>query len=217
MFGYQEIVDFATLVDKCRMYEDNLKATEVATPNSNFPRNYGPQRNHVQGRGKERVEDDRKPYATPTRYRDRNFQGSRPPTFPTGGVSTPLCNKCGGLHHGSTCPGLDNKCFYCKEMGHIKRYCPKLSRRMNVVHAERARDHGRAVTPRGTGTSEIVHRVVIFDLVVSTPPSVPVVSIDTGTSMYGWGVLVEYLNEGLRSSYIDLYLYAKGCVSNCYA
>ncbi|KAF1882233.1 hypothetical protein Lal_00038879 [Lupinus albus] len=55
MFGHQEIVDFATLVNKCRMYEDNLKANELATPETNFPRDYGPQRNHRQGRGKERV------------------------------------------------------------------------------------------------------------------------------------------------------------------
>ncbi|KAF1862551.1 hypothetical protein Lal_00014090 [Lupinus albus] len=131
MFRHQEIAEFYTLINKFRMYKDNLKAAEVTTPNSNFPRNYGPQCNHMQGRG------------------------SRPPTIPTGGVSTPLCSKRGGLHYGSTCPGSDNKCFYCKELGHIKRYCPKLSRQMNVVHAERVRDHGRLVTPRGAGTSGI--------------------------------------------------------------
>ncbi|KAF1859170.1 hypothetical protein Lal_00001001 [Lupinus albus] len=57
MFGHQEIANFATLVNKCRMYEDNLEATEVVTPKAISPRNYGPQRNHMQGRGKERVED----------------------------------------------------------------------------------------------------------------------------------------------------------------
>ncbi|KAF1864542.1 hypothetical protein Lal_00021967 [Lupinus albus] len=155
MFTHQEIVDFATLVNKCRMYENDLKVDELATLETLSPRNYGLQRNHMRERGKEIVEDDRKPYTTPTGHRDRNFQGSRPPTFPTGRVSTPLCNKCGGLHHGSTCPGSDNKCFYCKELGHIKRYFPKLSRRMNVVHAERARVHGREVTPKGAGTSGV--------------------------------------------------------------
>ncbi|KAF1879865.1 hypothetical protein Lal_00014165 [Lupinus albus] len=66
MFGHQEIADFATLVNKCRMYEVDLKADEVATPKSIPPGNYGSQRNHMQGRGKKRVEDDRKPYATRT-------------------------------------------------------------------------------------------------------------------------------------------------------
>ncbi|KAF1867827.1 hypothetical protein Lal_00018368 [Lupinus albus] len=49
MFGHQEIADFATLVNKCRIYEDNLKANEVATLKLIHPRNYGPQRNHMQG------------------------------------------------------------------------------------------------------------------------------------------------------------------------
>ncbi|KAF1858904.1 hypothetical protein Lal_00008382 [Lupinus albus] len=155
MFRHQEISDFATLVNKCRMYKNDLKVDELETLETLSTRNYGPQRNHMRKRGKEIVEDDRKPYAKPTGHRDMNFQGSRPPTFPTGGVSTPLCNKCGGLHHGSTCPGSDNKCFYCKELEHIKRYYPKLSRRINVVHAERARVHGREITPKGAGTSGV--------------------------------------------------------------
>ncbi|KAF1869337.1 hypothetical protein Lal_00018430 [Lupinus albus] len=155
MFEYQEIADFATLVNKCRMYEDNLKGDVVATPKSISPRNYGPQRNHMQGRGKERVEDDRKPYTAPTGHRDRNFQGSKPPTVPTGGVSTPMCNKCGRLHYGSTCPRSGNGCFHCKELGHIIRFFPKLDQRLNVIHAERARDHGRVVAPSGVGTSGV--------------------------------------------------------------
>ncbi|KAF1878035.1 hypothetical protein Lal_00041784 [Lupinus albus] len=59
------------------------------------------------------------------------------------------------LHYGSTCPGKGNGCFHCKEFGHIKRYCPKLDRRPNVMHAGEARDHGRMVTPSGAGTSGV--------------------------------------------------------------
>ncbi|KAF1893028.1 hypothetical protein Lal_00024148 [Lupinus albus] len=151
----REIDDFATLVNKCRIYEDDLKADELATPETNFPRDYGPQRNHRQGRGKDRVGDYRKPYAAITVHRDRNFQRSSPLIVPTEGVSTPMCNKCGKLHYGSTCPGKGNGCFHCKEFGHIKRFCPKLDRRLNVNHAEEARDHGRMVTPSGTGTSGV--------------------------------------------------------------
>ncbi|KAF1879859.1 hypothetical protein Lal_00014159 [Lupinus albus] len=65
------------------------------------------------------------------------------------------CNKCGRLHYGSTCPGKGNGCFHCKEFGHIKRYCPKLDRRPNVMHVGEARDHGRMVTPSGAGTSGV--------------------------------------------------------------
>ncbi|KAF1888915.1 hypothetical protein Lal_00036674 [Lupinus albus] len=65
------------------------------------------------------------------------------------------CYKCGRLHYGSTCPGKGNGCFHCKEFGHIKRYCPKLDRRPNVMHVGEARDHGRMVTPSGAGTSGV--------------------------------------------------------------
>ncbi|KAF1879933.1 hypothetical protein Lal_00022840 [Lupinus albus] len=66
-----------------------------------------------------------------------------------------MCNKCGRLHYGSTRPGSGNGCFHCKELGHIKRFCPKLDRRLNVIHTERARDHGRVATPSGVGTSDV--------------------------------------------------------------
>ncbi|KAF1872442.1 hypothetical protein Lal_00016740 [Lupinus albus] len=66
-----------------------------------------------------------------------------------------MCNKCGRLHYGSTCLRSGNGCFHCKELGHIKRFCPKLDRRLNVIHVERARDHGRVVAPSGIGTSGV--------------------------------------------------------------
>ncbi|KAF1893004.1 hypothetical protein Lal_00013186 [Lupinus albus] len=109
---------------RSKMFEENLKANEVATPKSISPRVYGPQRNHMQGRGKERVEDDRKPYAAPIGHRDRNFQRSRPPTVPTGGVSTPMCNKCGRLHYGSKCPGSGNDVSTARSWGTLKGFVP---------------------------------------------------------------------------------------------
>ncbi|KAF1884322.1 hypothetical protein Lal_00033495 [Lupinus albus] len=42
MFGHQEIADFPTLVNKCRMYEDDLATDEVVTHRVNPPRNFGP-------------------------------------------------------------------------------------------------------------------------------------------------------------------------------
>ncbi|KAF1883351.1 hypothetical protein Lal_00042233 [Lupinus albus] len=112
---------------RSKMYEDNLKAVELETHETNFPRDYGPQRNHRQGRGKERVEEDWKPYAAISDHRDHGFQRSGPLTVPTEGVSTPMCNK----------------------------FCPKLDRRLNIIHAEEARGHGRVVTPSGAGTSGV--------------------------------------------------------------
>ncbi|KAF1885925.1 hypothetical protein Lal_00015420 [Lupinus albus] len=46
MFGHQEIADFPTLVNKCRMYEDDLTVDVVVTPRANPPKNFGPQRNN---------------------------------------------------------------------------------------------------------------------------------------------------------------------------
>ncbi|KAF1891617.1 hypothetical protein Lal_00008045 [Lupinus albus] len=168
---YRQYVDFATLVNKCRMYEDDLKVDELATPETISPRNYGPQRNHMRERGKGRVEDDRKPYAVTTRHCHRSFQRSSPPTVPTDEVSTSMCIKCGRLHYGSTCPGKGNGCFHSKEHAHIKRFCPKLDRRLNVIHAEETRNHGRRVALSGAWTSGVDDPT----RVVSTPPSVPVV------------------------------------------
>ncbi|KAF1886053.1 hypothetical protein Lal_00021334 [Lupinus albus] len=155
MFRHQEIADFATLVSKCRMYEDDLKVDELATPETISLQNYGPQRNNMRERGKGRVEDHRKPYAVTTRHRDRSFQRSSPPTVPTDEVSTPMCIKCGRLHYGSTCHRKGNGCFHYKELGHTKRFCPMLDRRLNVIHAEEARNHGRKGTPSGAGTSGV--------------------------------------------------------------
>ncbi|KAF1885777.1 hypothetical protein Lal_00008517 [Lupinus albus] len=161
----------------------------VGYARKNFPRDFGPQCNHMRERGKERVEDDRKPYAATIRHRDRNFQRSRTFTVPTEGVSTPMCNKCGRRHLGSTCPGSGNGCFHCKESGHIKRFCPKLDQRPNIIPAEEARDHDQMVTSSSAGISGV------DDLAsgkshgnsCTHEPSVLGVDVDVDVSIYGWG------------------------------
>ncbi|KAE9587477.1 putative retrotransposon gag domain-containing protein [Lupinus albus] len=50
MLRHQEITDFSTLVNKCRMIEDDMKADEVVASRSLPPKNSGPQRNFVHGR-----------------------------------------------------------------------------------------------------------------------------------------------------------------------
>ncbi|KAF1894406.1 hypothetical protein Lal_00027103 [Lupinus albus] len=103
------------------------------------------------GMYEEKVNESQRSYALTGVRRNHGYQGSKP-TVPTEGVSTPMCNQCGRPHYGSTCQGKGNGCFNCKEFGHIKRYCPKLDRRPNVMHAEEARAHGRMVTPSGART-----------------------------------------------------------------
>ncbi|KAF1881568.1 hypothetical protein Lal_00021423 [Lupinus albus] len=59
MFGHEEIPDFPTLVNKCRMYEDNVRVRDAAAGKGNPPRNYGPQRNFVQGNARDSRLDEK--------------------------------------------------------------------------------------------------------------------------------------------------------------
>ncbi|KAF1867845.1 hypothetical protein Lal_00018386 [Lupinus albus] len=129
MFGHQEIADFAILVNKCRMYEDDLPADEVATTKVIPPKNIGPQRNYSHGKGKGKVfQEERKPYSSSTGSRGYTSHGSR--THVNAGESQlnspSLCGKCCRAHVGDLCPGTTLSCFHYKEAEHIRRYCPKL-------------------------------------------------------------------------------------------
>ncbi|KAF1897711.1 hypothetical protein Lal_00032469 [Lupinus albus] len=98
MFGYQEISDFPTLVNKCRMYKDDLRTEEFVACKTNPSRNVGPQRSHIMDKGKWMMfGDNRKPYAPPSGYRSRGPQRSKPLSTPGGFQhdSYPLCSKCG--------------------------------------------------------------------------------------------------------------------------
>ncbi|KAF1863054.1 hypothetical protein Lal_00018899 [Lupinus albus] len=107
------------------------------------------------GMYEEEVNESQRSYALTGVRRNHGHQGSKPTVGGFQPDVSPTCHKCGRLHYGSTCPGKGNGCFYCKEFEHIKRYCPKLDRRPNVMHVGEARDHGRMVTPSGAGTSGV--------------------------------------------------------------
>ncbi|KAF1881673.1 hypothetical protein Lal_00032142 [Lupinus albus] len=169
--------DASALVNKCRM--------DTAAGKVNLSRNYGPQRNLLQGRGKERVGDDRRPYAPPNGHHNRSYQGSKPTVGGFQPDTFPLCSKFGRRHMGTICLGAGNSCFHCKEPGHMKKFCPKLNRGVNVVKAEKHRTTGRVFTMSGAETFdvdglfqdrlELQTESLPFDLVVSTPTSVLVV------------------------------------------
>ncbi|KAF1869415.1 hypothetical protein Lal_00045280 [Lupinus albus] len=75
-FGHEEISDFPTLVNKCRMCEDNVRMREAAARKENPPRHYGPQRNFSHGKGKGKMfQEERKPYSPPTGSRSHTLLG----------------------------------------------------------------------------------------------------------------------------------------------
>ncbi|CAL0305282.1 unnamed protein product [Lupinus luteus] len=157
MFGHQEINDFPTLVNKCRMFEDDMKAMDVALRNVNPQRNFGPQRNQMQGKGKGKMfYDNKKPYTPPSGYRGPSSQGLKTATT-TGRQpvnSPPLCNKCGRNHFGAICLGLGNGYYYCKELGHIKKFCPQLKHSVNVVRVGRPKATRRVFTMNGSEAAD---------------------------------------------------------------
>ncbi|KAF1870575.1 hypothetical protein Lal_00025791 [Lupinus albus] len=69
-FGHEEISDFPTLVNKCRMYENNVRRRDIAAKKDNPPKHYGPQRNFSHGKRKGKMfQEERKPYSPPTSSR----------------------------------------------------------------------------------------------------------------------------------------------------
>ncbi|KAF1898408.1 hypothetical protein Lal_00042100 [Lupinus albus] len=98
IFGHQEIVDFPTLVNKCRVYEDDLAADEAATSKVIPPKHFGPQRNfsHEKGKGKA-FQEERKPYSPPMDNRGYTSHGPRTHVNVGGSrLNSPsLCGKCG--------------------------------------------------------------------------------------------------------------------------
>ncbi|KAF1888275.1 hypothetical protein Lal_00043673 [Lupinus albus] len=118
MLRHQEITDFSTLVNKCRMVEDDIKADEVMASRSLPPKNFGPQRNVVHGNGKGKASpEERKRYSSPMGNRGYTPHGPRTHAN-TGGSQQnpqPWCNKCGRKHFGDSCPRTTLSCFFYKE------------------------------------------------------------------------------------------------------
>ncbi|KAF1888798.1 hypothetical protein Lal_00036840 [Lupinus albus] len=158
MFGHQEITDFHTFVNKCRVYKDDLAVDEAATSKVIPPKYFGPHRNFSHGKGKGKAfQEERKPYSPPTGSRGYTSHG--PMTHVTTGgsqLNSPfVCGKCGRTHVGDFCPGTALTCFRCKEVGHVRRYCPKLQQSVNTVRAERPRSIGRVFTISGAEASGV--------------------------------------------------------------
>ncbi|KAF1863173.1 hypothetical protein Lal_00012483 [Lupinus albus] len=157
-FGHEEISDFPTLVNKCRMYENNVRRSDAVGRKDNPPKHYGPQRNFAHGKGKGKMfQEERKPYSPPTGSRGNISHGLKTHGNVEGSqLNSPFwCGKCGRTHVGDSCLGTMLTCFYCKEVGHTRIYCPKLTQSVNAVRAERPHSTGRVFTMSGAETSGV--------------------------------------------------------------
>ncbi|KAF1883724.1 hypothetical protein Lal_00012641 [Lupinus albus] len=82
------------------------------------------------------------------------MQGPKPSTT-TSGQQPSMCNKCGRAHFGDICPEAGNRCFFCKEPVHVKRFCPKLNRNVNLSNTERPMTNGRVFTMNGSRAIDV--------------------------------------------------------------
>ncbi|KAF1891879.1 hypothetical protein Lal_00016909, partial [Lupinus albus] len=138
MFGHQEIADFATL-----NVRSNLKSVKLATHETITPPGLGPQRNHMRER---RVKRGWKMTGSLMRqllYIETEISKSLDhlPFLQKGFLlpcATNVVDVILGVH-----ARVRKRMFPLQGVRHIKRFCPKLDRRPNVVSAEKTRDHSR--------------------------------------------------------------------------
>ncbi|XP_027357183.1 uncharacterized protein LOC113866555 [Abrus precatorius] len=161
--GYQEIIHFPTLVNRCRIYEDDAKAKQAQWKSS------GPQRNHPNRRGD--AQRRGKPYQVSQRYQgsssgDERFQNFTRSSNRVGDSGT-RCFICGGPHFARECSQKNYVCFRCGKPSHFICDCPEMKRENNNQNNQaggsknknnhqvgRPRTQGRVFTMSGEETSQ---------------------------------------------------------------
>ncbi|XP_027361356.1 uncharacterized protein LOC113869296 [Abrus precatorius] len=123
-----QVQHFPTLVDRCRIYENDTKARQTLWKQS------GPHRpaHSFGSRGKE-VQEKRKPYFTPTRsYWSEPVKSQR---SSSGSVNRPplMCYNYGGPHFKSQCRQHPNPCPKCQRTGHLGHFCRQPTRSNDTI------------------------------------------------------------------------------------
>ncbi|PNX69143.1 cellular nucleic acid-binding protein, partial [Trifolium pratense] len=109
--GYQEIRNFAALVNKSRIYEEDSKASSRYYKASSEKRHAGQNRNKPYDKSREDQEGKQKT------ANGRETSGG-------GNSNSSRCFKCGEIgHHVAECQETKSKCFRCGRLGHMANEC----------------------------------------------------------------------------------------------
>ncbi|KAF1891423.1 hypothetical protein Lal_00017058 [Lupinus albus] len=146
----------------CPMSRQSVNAMGTVRPQSigRMVITYGEDASEVDGLTRcrmyeEKANESQRSYTLTGVHRNHGDQGSKPTVGGFQPDVLPMCSKCGRKHVGTICPGSGNSCFQCKEKGHIRRFCPRLTQKVNVLEVRRPSTTGQVSTVSGTNTIDI--------------------------------------------------------------
>ncbi|XP_027341023.1 uncharacterized protein LOC113854297 [Abrus precatorius] len=125
----QEIQKFSTLVNRCRIFEEDHKARIAKfrehRSESSGTKNYGSQRNQMRGFGRGQPYQRQQHQRGPTIEipQNRGNSGNYMSALPRG-----RCFACGGEYYRKDCPVKPLICFSCKKPRHMSRDCPMVKK-----------------------------------------------------------------------------------------
>ena len=136
--GYQEIRRFPTLVNKCRIFDEDSKARTAHYKSLSEKKNKdrGSPYASPNGKGKQKVVDEKKPSGGGSPIAGKCFKCGEPGHRADSCTKKVLrCFRCGQAGHRVTeCKDAGPTCFNCGEKGHISSQCSKPKKAATAAH-----------------------------------------------------------------------------------
>ncbi|XP_050907359.1 uncharacterized protein LOC127120836 [Lathyrus oleraceus] len=136
--GYQEIRRFPTLVNKCRIFDEDSKARTAHYKSLSEKKNKdrGSPYASPNGKGKQKVVDEKKPSGGGSSIASKCFKCGEPGHRADSCTKRVLrCFRCGQTGHRVTeCKDAGPTCFNCGEKGHISSQCSKPKKAATAAH-----------------------------------------------------------------------------------